>query len=256
MGCPRPIGSTSLRQARVGRTTRRGSLTRLVPGCESLEGRRLLSAATVAILSAPPAAVADAAAILTGAAPTAFAQFQADLAQAEQRSHVTAAEANALAQDVSAIDQAISDAYLGPSVMSTAINDVQDWADNAFTSGPVGIRDPAGQVVSASQISERLQKVLVGVPAARAPLASATSPQDIHQKNGETTPLDQLIDQMKVVTRAARLTSSAQSALNRSYQEIAAVLAPDSDINLGPGATHSDPLVVYYNAQVANFVNS
>jgi hypothetical protein len=245
---------TSLRQTGVGRTMRRGSRTKAGPRCEMLEDRRLLSTATVAVFTPPATAVANAATILEGSEPAGFAQFQSDLARAEQHSHVTAAEASALAQDVSAIDQAIVAAGLSTSATSAATNDVQDWADNAFTSGPAGIRDVAGHIVPSSQISQKLRKILVDVPAVFTATGSDTDSSGAHQRSAQTTPVDQLIGQMKVVARAARVTSALQSSLNRNFEEIAGALGPNPYTNLGPGATHRDPLVVYYDAQVANFV--
>jgi hypothetical protein len=246
----------SPRQTGVRRTTRRESRTKLGPACEGLDCRRLLSAATVAVFSPPTTAVASAVPILEGAQPTAFAQFQTDIARAEQHSHVNAAQASALGQDVSTIDQAIDAAGLTTSATSAAINDVQDWADNAFTAGPAGIRDVAGRIVPTSQTSKKLEKILVDVPSVFTGTASDASVRGIHQGNAQATPLNQLIGQMKVVARAARVTPALQTALNHNFQEIAGALGPDPYTDLGPGATHRDPLVVYYDAQVVNFVKS
>jgi hypothetical protein len=254
MDRPPWIGLISPRQTGARRPTRRVSRATLGPACEVLDGRRLLSAATVAVFSPPATAVASAVPMLEAAEPTAFAGFQADIARAEQHSHVTAAQAGALGQDVSTIDQAIDAAGLTTSATSAAINDVQDWADNAFTSGAAGIRDVAGHIVPTSQAPKKLEKILVDVPSVFTATASDTSVGGIHQGNAQATPLHQLIGQMKVVARAARVTPALQTALNRNFEEIAGALGPDPYTDLGPGAAHRDPLVVYYNAQIANFI--
>ena len=244
----------SPRQTPIERMARRRTRAKLWPACEPLDCRRLLSGATFAVFSPPASAVANAAAILQGTEPTAFAQFQNELARAEQHSHVTAAQSGALSQDVSAVDQAIDAASLSSSATSAATNDVQDWADNAFTSGPAGIRDVAGHIVPASQISQKLRKILADVPSLFTPTAAESNVRGAQESNVQSNLLGQLIDQMKVVARTSRVTPTLQLAMNRSFQEIAVALGPNPYTDLGPGATHRDPLVVYYDAQAINFV--
>jgi hypothetical protein len=57
-----------------------------------------------------------------------------------------------------------------------------------------------------------------------------------------------------VVARQAGLTPAVQSALHRSYNSLNDDLGPDANTMPGPGGTMRDPLIVYYDAQVNNFV--
>jgi hypothetical protein len=99
------------RDSGAERSLRGRASARLKPACEPLDGRQLLStvAAAPAVLAAPSAAaVANAAAVLNTLDPSAFAQLQNELVQAESHSRVTQAQAGQLAQDEAAIDRAIN----------------------------------------------------------------------------------------------------------------------------------------------------
>jgi hypothetical protein len=220
--------------------------TKLSPRGEALDHRQLLSSVAAATgLSMPPAtAAANAATILESHAPHAFGLFQAALTRAEEESKFNPSEVNALAQDEAVVDQAIDSAGLTSSARSTALNDVQDWVDNAFTYGPGGIRDAARRVVPLSQAGQRLDSILEDVPAVSAASDSTTA----------GSPINQLIDQITVVAKEASATPAVQSALEQSYDVLNKALGRSPYTDLGPGATHRDPLVVYYNAQVSNFV--
>jgi hypothetical protein len=226
----------------VGQGSRRRRQTKLSVGCEALDSRQLLSTVVAAVteFSMPPAAVVtNAAAILERAAPKAFAQFQTALAQAEQQSHVNPADVSALAQDEAVVDQDIESAG------ASGLNDVQDWVDNAFTYGSDGIRDVRRNLVPLSQISPRIDKSVEGAPAIF----------DASGSDGSISPINQLVDQIKVVAKQARVTPAIQSALNRSYTALNKALGPNPYTSLGPGAANDrDPLVVYYDAQVDSFV--
>jgi hypothetical protein len=230
------------RDTPVGQGSRRRRLTKLSAGCEALDGRQLLSTVVSAAteFSMPPAGVvANAAAILESKAPRAFAQFQAALAQAEQQSHVNPADVSALAQDEAVVDQDLQAAD------ASGLNDVQDWVDNAFTYGSDGIRDVRRNLVPLSQVSPRIDKSVEGAPA----LFNASG------SDGSISPINQLVDQIRVVAKQARVTPATQSALNRSYTGLNKALGPDPYVSLGPGANNvRDPLVVYYGAQVNNFI--
>ncbi len=211
-------------------------------GWETLDSRQLLSTIMPAgaAFSTPPAGVtAKAASILERDAPRAFAEFQTALARAEQQSHVSPADVTALALDESAVDQDIE------SGNASGLNDVQDWVDNAFTYGSNGIRDVRRNLVPLSDVSQKLDAIVDGVPA----LVNA-SPSD-----GSVSPIDQLSNQIVVVAKQAKVTPAVQSALNRSYTALNNALGPHPYVSLGPGASNiRDPLVVYYDGQVANFV--
>jgi hypothetical protein len=239
-------GIIRVRRRSGTRPAGRRPLTRLNPACEALDNRQLLSTAAPATagFSLPPAtAVTSAANMLQSVAPRAFAQFQTALAKAEQDSHVEPAAASALAQDEAVVDQDVEAAGLTSDASSNDLNDVQDWVDNAFTYGSGGIRDARRNLVALSQISQLpWVQNLQNVPA-------------LFQASGsEASPIDQLISQIKLVAKEAKLTPAVQSALNRSYSALDHALGPEPYTNLGPGATHRDPLAVYYDGQVENFV--
>jgi hypothetical protein len=230
------------RETPIAQSGRNRRPRKMNAGFETLDNRQLLSTVVPAAtaLSIPPAAVVTkAGAILESIAPKAFAQFQTAMARAEQQSHVSAADVSALAQDEAVVDQDIESAG------ASGLNDVQDWVDNAFTYGSDGIRDVRRNLVPLSEVSQRLDRILDGAPAVF----------DASGSDGSISPIDQLIDQIKVVAKQAKVTPAVQSALNRSYTELNRALGPHPYISLGPGATNvRDPLVVYYDAQVNNFV--
>ena len=210
--------------------------------CEAVESRQLLSTvvpAGTAFSTPPEAVVAKAASILESDAPHAFAQFRVAMAQAEQQSHVSPADVSALAQNEAVVDQDLESAN------ASGLNDVQDWVDNAFTYGSDGIRDVHRNLVPLSAVSRKLDAIVEGAPAVFNASAAGES----------VSPIDQLVDQIKVVAKQARVMPATQSALDRSYSALNQALGPHPYVSLGPGPSNvRDPLVVYYDAQVDNFV--
>jgi hypothetical protein len=198
------------------------------PACEALDDRQLLttgvSAATLAVLSPPSAAVANAAAILDSLSPTAFTQFESDLAKAESRSRVTPAQLNALAQDEVTLNQMIQSAGLHPRTSLGSLN-LQDVVDDALKDTPSE---------AASQRAP-LDRFVAGVP-------------------GGTQLVRRTVAQMQVVARAARVSPQVHDALSADWHVFEDDLGPHPDTDLGPGATDRDPLEVFYNGQVANYV--
>jgi hypothetical protein len=232
-------------------TTRSGNhrtLTKVNPVCEALDHRQLLSSVPLAAteLSMPPAAaVANAATILESRAPNAFHLFQAALNRAEQQSKFNPSAVIALAQDEAAVDQAIDAAGLTVNQSSADLNDVQDWVDNAFTSGPGSIRDVRRKLVPLSEAGPRLNGILANAPAVFIVSSSTTT----------SSPVDQLVHEITVVANQANAAPALQSALEHSYDVLNKALGRKPYTDLGPGATHRDPLVVYYNGQVDGFVD-
>jgi hypothetical protein len=226
-----------------GQGSRRRRQAKLSVGCEALDGRQLLS--TVVPMATefsmpPPAVVTNAASILQRDAPRAFTHFQAAMAQAEQQSHVNPADVTALAQDEAVVDQDLEAAG------ASGLNNVQDWVDNAFTYGSGGIRDVRRNLVPLTQISQKIHKSVEGAPAVF----------DVSSSDGSISPINKLIDQIKVVAKEAKIAPAVQSALNRSYTALNKALGPHPYVSLGPGANNvRDPLVVYYDAHVDNFIN-
>ncbi len=215
--------------ADLRRTTRGRRSTIVAPICEVLDGRQLLSAvpgASVALSAPPAAAVTNADAILESIAPATFAQFQSDLARAEGHSRVTEAQVSRLATDEAAIDQAIVARGLDANATSDDLDQVQDAVDDAFHPYM------ANGLVQKRQVLEQL---ISGVPGSRQ-LVSRTDAQIL------------------AIARAARITGRYHDALSADEQALTAAMGPTPDTNLGPGATDRDPLTVYYNGQIANFI--
>ena len=216
------------RQADTRKTARRRS-SNVKPACEPLDGRQLLSGvpgASVALSAPPAAAVVNATAILESVAPATFAQFQSDLARAEGHSRVTQAQVSRLAADEAAIDQAIVARGLDGSTTARDLVQVEDAVDDAF--------HPylANGLVQKRQV---LAQLLPGVPGSRQ-LVSRTDAEIL------------------AVARAARITGRYHFALSADEQALTAALGPTPDTDLGPGADDRDPLTVYYNGQITNFI--
>jgi hypothetical protein len=215
-----------------GNGLRRRRSRNVNPGFDTLDGRQLLStvvAGTTAGLSMPPAtAVSNAAVILNNLDPTTFGRLQSDLARAEGHSRVNVAQASKLAGDEAALDGLVQSAGLDASAVAGDLNHVQDAADEAF--------HPTLDRAETWATDERtLEGYLANVPG--------------------STPLIKLtINEVHVVARAAGVSGPIQRALSRDEQILTADLGPTPNADLGPGAVDRDPLQVYYNGQVSNFV--
>jgi hypothetical protein len=219
-----------------GRIVRYGG-RKLRAACEQLDGRQLLStgatAATIAVLAPPPTAAANAAAILKNDSPRAFAQFAKTLAREASLSHVTSAEASMLAEDLQVINQDIASAGLTADQAASATHVSQDWVDNTFTYG----------INHLSTVDYNLQQTLKDVPSAFTPSAS-----------GAASPIDQLMGQLEVIAKEARSTTALRSAQHHADRILTNALGPKPDTDLGAGAMDRDPLPVYYDAEVVNFI--
>ncbi len=218
------IGQAIGRRAGLRRSRRRAH----GPVCEALESRGLLSTST-AVLPLPPAtAVSNAAAILENLDAPIFARLETALARAEGHSHVSDGQAGNLAADESALDNLVHAAGLDPTDTARELNNVQDAVDEAFhptlDRPETWARDRSG-----------LEQDLANVPGAN-PLIAGT------------------INQVHIVARAAGVTGPYQRELAADEQILTASLGPNPDADLGPGAVDRDPLEVYYNGQVNNFI--
>jgi hypothetical protein len=193
-----------------------------------LEGRRLLSTAAPSLpatnLIPPAAEVANAAAVLTSKVPKDFTKFTRALTALERTSTVTPALFDELVQDKAAIDAAIEAAHLSPSSTQDKINTTADVIDASFTD--------TNQAYQRSQLESHLSGVTV-------------SPQLLSQTYAE----------MSAVARAVmgHASSAAKLAKENTQTIISLDLGPNPDTNIWPGAPR-DPLVVYYNGQIGNFV--
>jgi hypothetical protein len=224
------------RDVPIGQGLRRRRPTKLSLGCEVLGSRELLSTAAVALAVPSAATVATDAALLKAGDPAAFARFENDLAQAESRSNVTRAQASLLAQDESAIDQAIEAAGYTSSATTQGVGEVSDLIDNSFRSDP-------SQVVK-----QRVYLVSVdGRPLARKGDPSITVnvrselDEAVNGMTGGKQLVSSTIGQMKAVSQAVELTPRLHSALAADWRTLANKVSPVA-------------VDVYYKGQVDNFI--
>jgi hypothetical protein len=215
-------------RARVGRAARLLLRNKLVPGCEVLDCRRLLSGTSVVLPVPPATAVSSAATILDTIDPSVFVRLQADLARAESHSHVSQGQAGKLAQDEMALDQLVQAAGLDSTDAGRDIDHVQDAVDEAF-------HPTLDRAETWTKDRLALEGDLANVP-------------------GSTPLIRRTISQVHIVATAARVAGPFQRVLAADEQIITANLGPNPDADLGPGAVNRDPLEVYYNGQVNDFI--
>jgi hypothetical protein len=168
--------------------------------------------------------VANAAADLNDLNPAAFAKFRSDLAKAESRSRVDVTQVSRLAQDDTALDQMIESAGLHPTTTLGHL-DLQDVIAGAFRE-------------SSAEIAQR-----------RAPVD-----QYVAGVSGGNHLVRRTVQQMEVVSHATDTPPSLRDAVLSNWKVLEYDLGPSPDINLGPGAADRDPLEVYFNGQVGNFI--
>jgi hypothetical protein len=233
--------------------SRRGARA-LNAACEALDGRQLLSTAAGALPTPPAAAVANAAADLNALDPTTFAQYQRDLAQAASHSRVTAAQAGALAQDEAAIHQAIDAAGLTPDETANDVNKVQNVFADAFLAGPYQTSDSANKRFNQDidRMSNKGEAVLL--PAHTRAQLGLVLRQTLAGVPGATSLIAGTVSQMEVVAGAARVSPSLRTALALDRLQFEYELGPKPNTDLGPGAVDRDPLYVYCDGQVNDFI--
>jgi hypothetical protein len=225
---PRPCGAMRDSGRRTG-TKRR-------PACEPLDSRQLLS--TVVALPMPQASVAaNAAATLNADDPKTFAKFQSDLAQAESHSQLTQAQVDLLAQDETAIDQAIESAGYSSSAMTSALSEVRSVIDYAFQTVPSHVETERVFVVSMNgQPLRRKHDPSVGENVQTLLDPAVSQVPDGKQLVSDT------IDQMRAVDQAVDLTPRLYNALKADGKTLSN--------NAGPGN-----FVIDFDSQVQNFVH-
>ena len=179
---------------------------------EPLGDRRLLS--TMAALPVPSApAVATAAATLNAVNPTAFGQFQVDLSKAESQSRVTSADVRNLARDEKILDRTIEsyspDANTTPALLNVVGTDV----DNSFLESTL----PAS---SWNQNEMELSQLL---------------DQALPTVHISTFVIRDMIDQMKVVARAAAENSQLNDAIANDWGALSTGNGAASVTNLDTG---------------------
>ena len=228
-------GDFCMRRHRDPQDARRRSLVKLSPSCEALGDRQLLStlAASSALLSVPAAtAVATAAATLNQSDTTAFAQFQTALAKAESQSRVTLAQVKKLARYEKIIDQTIESYSPNANTTSTVLNQVQTDVDNAFVESTLPASSWAQEQQELSQLlNEALPSVHISSFVIRA-----------------------TIDRMKVVARAAGNASHFIDMGGGDWTSSFDDLGSFSDTSAGTVSANLDPVEVFYEGQVNNFI--
>lgn len=218
------------RATRSGSETSRGlrSGALLRPECSILEARQLLSTAAPSLptttLIPPAAEVANAQAVLTSKAPDELPKYAVALTALERTSTVTPTQFDALVQDNAAIDAAIEAAGLSPSSTQDKINTTADVIDASFTD--------TNEAYQRSQLESHLSGVTV-------------SPQLLSQTFAEMSAVGREV--------MGHASSTAKVAKENTQAVISVDLGPKPDTNIWPGAPR-DPLVVYYNGQIGNFV--
>jgi hypothetical protein len=174
--------------------------------------------------------VSNATAVLSRAAGPDLQKYAGDLSRVEQSSRVTRAQFAHLASDATALAEAIeSSLTLEPSAVTQQLDELQDTIDAAF----LATNARAG---AWNQLQQEMASALYGT--------TLTSPQLPQQT----------FAQMRVVARAAHVSPADHQELVADEKAIAADMGPNVNANLG-GAGPRDPLVVYYDGQVAGFVH-
>ncbi len=238
--------------ARRGRRDRRADRAKLIPQSECLEARRLLSSATHAthadLLSPPAVEVANATAALESRAGQAFQKLSADLQQLEQAAAVRPGQFAVLEYDATTMDLAIkSSSELAAKQSSLQLDALQNVLGQSFlAAGNTG----RGWDQLEQKVSTDLSGVVVNDVFNQAEVA-ATMPNGVISNQL----VQNTYDQMKVVAREAHVTGAEHDQIVTDEQAIVQDLGPAPNMNLG-GTVPRDPLTVYLDSQVPNFVHA
>ncbi len=221
---------------------RRRASARRYPQCEALESRRLLSKASAAAASSLPAEgylspgtgeVAKAQSLMSSAVGPAFQAYESELQGLEQSSGVTRAQFNKLENDIQqlavAIDSGAEMNETDPQDETKEFIMVQDAADQAFVAG-------SDSKSAWDQLENELANGL---------------------SNAEATPslVQQTVNAMKAVARAAHVTAAQGQQLTADQQAINTALGAHSTSEFG-GSIPRSLVVVYYEGQLNQFVRA
>ncbi len=238
--------------AHHSRRDRRADRAKLIPHSECLEARLLLSSAahvTHADLLSPPAVeVANATAALESRAGQDFQKLSADLQRLEQASGVRPGQFALLEYDATTMDLAIkSSSELATKQSSLQLDALQNVLDQSFlAAGNTG--QGWGQLEQ--KVSSSLSGVVVNDILSQAQVAATTPSGVISNQQIQDT-----FDQMKLIAREARVTRAEHAQIVTDEQAVLQDLGPAPDLNLG-GAVARDPLTVYLDSQIPNFVHA
>jgi hypothetical protein len=210
---------TGVRRPRAGRG----------PKCEALETRTVLSAAiSGGFLSPTSAAVAKAQAVVSGGAAAEFSRYQSDLQRAEASSRVTPAAFASLKADASSLAAAIETAPLTSQAVTQDLVELQDILDQSFLDG-------SARGSQWNEVSQQMGQALYGV------VFTTNLP-------------NQAFTDMQTVAKEAHVTTAEHQRLQNDEQAIKTALGPNVQTALG-GSVPRDPLVVYYDGQITQFVH-
>jgi len=234
------------------RRERRADRAKFLPQSECLEARRLLSSArhvNHADLLAPPAVeVANATAVLESRAGQDFQKLAADLQQLEQASGVRPGQFAVLEYDATTMDLAIkSSSEITTKQASLQLDALQNTLDQSFLAAS---NRGGGWDQLEAKVSSDISGVVVNDFLSQAQVA-ATMPNGVISNQQ----IQNTYDQMKLIAREARVTRAAHDQIVTDEQAILQDLGPAPNMNLG-GAAPRNPLTVYLDSQVSNFVHA
>jgi hypothetical protein len=237
--------------ARDSRRDRRADRAKLILGTECLEARLLLSSAahvTHADLLAPPAVeVANATAALESRAGQDFQKLSADLQRVEQASGVRPGQFALLESDATTMDLAIkSSSELTSKQSSLQLDALQNVLDQSFLAAS---NTGSGWNQLEQKVASDLYGVIVNDVLNQAEIAAIMPNGAISNQLVQDTYV-----QMKVIAREAHVTGAEHAQIAADEQAIVRDLGPTPEMNLG-GTTPRDPLTVYLDSQVPNFVH-
>jgi hypothetical protein len=205
------------------------------PQCDALEPRWLLSKSSApaeGYLSPGTGEAAKAQSMMSSVAGPAFQRYASDLQRLEQSSGVTPAQFAKLKNDVEqlAVDIDSSDEMSGTDSEDETQQFimVQDAVDQAFVAGSYTKAD-----------WNNLETVLANG------LYNVTVTTNLPQ---------QTVNEMRVIARAAHVTAAESQQLTADQQALITALGSHATSDLG-GSTPRDPVVVYYQGQVNQFVH-
>jgi hypothetical protein len=192
--------------------------------------------------------VANATAVLESRAGQDFQRLSADLQQLEQSSGVRPGQFAVLEYDATTMDLAIkSSSELTTKQASLQLDALQNVLDQSLlAAGNTG----KGWDQLEQKVSSSLSGVVVNDILSQAQVA-ATMPSGVISNQQ----IQNTYDQMKFIAREARVTRAEHAQIVTDEQAVVQDLGPAPDLNLG-GASPRDPLTVYLDGQVPNFVHA
>jgi hypothetical protein len=238
--------------ARLGRRDRWADRGRFLPGSECLEFRLLLSRAariTHADLLAPPAAeVGNATAALDSLAGQDFQKLSADIQSVEQAAGVRPGQFALLEQDATTLDLAIkTSSELASKQSSLQLDALQNVLDQSFLAAS---NTGHGWDQLEQKVASDLNGVVVNDVLNEGEV-QATMPNGVVSNQL----VQNTFSQMKIIAREAHVTRAEHDQIVADEQAVLQDLGPAPNMNLG-GAVPRNPLTVYLDGQVPNFVHA